>query len=68
MTNKPLLAAVVLTVLMQMAALYVPALYRVFTTAPLSGIELLVCVAISSVVFGAVELEKLLTRRGKLYA
>jgi hypothetical protein len=36
MTNRPLLAAIAVTVLMQLAALYVPALNRVFTTEPLS--------------------------------
>ncbi len=63
MTNMPLLAAVALTVLMQTAVLYVPALNRIFTTTPLSAVELLSCVGISSVVFGAVEFEKFLTRR-----
>jgi Ca2+-transporting ATPase len=67
MTNRPLLAAIAVTVLMQLAALYVPALNRVFTTEPLSILELLACIALSSVVFAAVELEKFLIRRGILH-
>jgi len=67
-SNLPLLAAVALTVLLQMAALYVPPLTRVFRTTALSAAELAACIALSSTVFFAVEIEKWMIRRGWLYA
>ncbi|MDD2832819.1 MAG: cation-translocating P-type ATPase [Methylotenera sp.] len=67
LSNKPLIFAVVLTFALQMATIYVPALNVIFKTEPLSLIELLVCIALSGVVFIAVEIEKLLIRHGKLY-
>ena len=57
-SNKPLLGAVGLTFALQMAVIYVPALNTVFKTAPLSFIELFICLAASGVVFIAVEIEK----------
>jgi Ca2+-transporting ATPase len=50
-----------------MAVLYVPALQPIFKTEALSLDELLLCLALSSVVFIAVEVEKWLRRRGWLY-
>jgi Ca2+-transporting ATPase len=64
-TNKPLLGAVVLTFLLQMATIYVPYLNPVFKTTPLSAGELLLCLAASSVVFFAVEAGKWMRRRGE---
>jgi len=64
LSNKPLLGAVVLTFLMQMATIYVPVLNRVFKTVPLTAWELLIAVAASSIVFFAVEIEKLVRRFG----
>jgi len=61
-TNKPLLGAVVLTFLLQMATIYVPYLNPVFKTTPLSAGELLLCLAASSVVFLAVEASKWVRR------
>jgi Ca2+-transporting ATPase len=66
-SNKPLLLAVLLTLALQLAILYVPWLQSVFKTAPLTAPELGFCVIVSSVVFAAVEVEKLLVRRGLLY-
>ncbi len=66
-SNLPLLGAVVLTVGLQLATLYLPAFRRVFQTAPLTLFELSVCLALSTVPFIAVEIEKLLIRRGLLY-
>jgi Ca2+-transporting ATPase len=57
------LGAVLLTVLLQAATIYVPALNPVFKTVPLSPSELFVCVAASTVPFIAVEIEKWTTRR-----
>jgi Ca2+-transporting ATPase len=66
-SNLPLLGAVLFTVLLQLAIIYLPALNRVFKTEALNGPELAFCVAMAAVVFAAVELEKWLVRRGRLY-
>lgn len=63
LTNPALLGAVSLTVLAQLALVYVPALQRTFGTAPLSAGELAFCVCLGSIVFWAVELEKWVKRR-----
>ncbi len=65
-SNAPLTVAVLGTVLLQLATLYVPGLHPVFRTAPLSAGELALCFALASSVFVAVELEKLAIRRGLL--
>ncbi len=62
-SNKPLLGAVALTLALQMATLYLPALNPVFKTEPLTAAELLLSIALSAVVFGAVEIEKAVRRR-----
>jgi cation transport ATPase-like protein len=62
-SNLPLLGAVILTVLLQFAIVYIPVLNPVFKTVPLSGGELGICVAASVVVFGVVEVEKWTRRR-----
>ena len=64
LTNRPLLYSVALTVALQLLVIYVPWLNRLFHTSPLSLPELLLTLALSSVVFFAVEAEKLL-RRGR---
>ncbi len=66
-SNKLLLAAILLTLDLQMAVLYVPTLQSVFKTEALSLNELLFCLALSSVTFFAVEIEKWLRRRGWIY-
>jgi Ca2+-transporting ATPase len=66
-SNRPLLGAIALTVLLQLAVIYVPVFQGVFNTSPLSLTELSVCIALSLVVLVAVEAEKLLVRRGVLY-
>jgi P-type Ca2+ transporter type 2C len=66
-SNRMLVAALGLTFALQMAVLYVPWLNPIFKTAPLSLGELAACLALSSVVFLGVELEKALRRRGWLY-
>ena len=63
LSNKPLLGAFLLTFGMQMATIYVPALNPIFKTQPLTLPELLVVLLLSSVVFVAVEIEKLLKRK-----
>jgi P-type Ca2+ transporter type 2C len=64
-SNKLMLLAVVLTFALQLMLIYLPFLQTTFNTVPLSGIDLLVCVLSSSLIFGAVELEKWLGRRKK---
>jgi P-type Ca2+ transporter type 2C len=63
LSNKPLLAAVILTVLLQLALIYVPALQILFHTVPLSASDLVIIAAVAAVLFGAVELEKWKFRR-----
>ena len=66
-SNRMLIGALLLTFALQMAVLYVPWLNPIFRTAPLSLGELAACMALSSVVFVGVEIEKVLVRRGWLY-
>jgi Ca2+-transporting ATPase len=62
-SNPLLLGAVGLTVALQLATIYVPALNDVFRTQPLSAGELALTLAIAGVVFVAVEIEKWVKRR-----
>jgi P-type Ca2+ transporter type 2C len=62
-SNKALLGAVLLTFLLQLAVVYLPFLQDLFKTHALSWSELLVTLALSTVVFWGVELEKWLQRR-----
>ncbi len=57
-TNLPLLGAVVLTLALQLAVIYLPLMNRLFRTHPLSLNELVFCLAMSAIVFHAVEFEK----------
>jgi P-type Ca2+ transporter type 2C len=66
-SNRPMAAAVIVTFLLQMATIYVPAFNSIFKTDPLSMNELLICIASSSIVFIAVEIEKWLARLGWIY-
>ena len=62
-SNLPLLGAVALTFVLQMATIYLPWLHPVFRTETLSAAQLLLCLALSAVVFGVVEIEKAWRRR-----
>jgi len=66
-SNPLLIFSVLLTFVLQMATIYVPILNPIFKTEALSIGELLLCLALSSVVFFAVEAEKLLVRHGWIY-
>ncbi|MFQ5574644.1 MAG: cation-translocating P-type ATPase, partial [Terriglobia bacterium] len=61
-SNKALVAAFLLTFALQMAVVYVPFLNPIFKTAPLNAGQILVVLGLSSVVFVAVEVEKLFIR------
>ncbi|WP_374547215.1 cation-translocating P-type ATPase, partial [Rhodoblastus sp.] len=66
-SNMPLLGAVLLTVVLQLAVIYLPSLNAIFRTSPLSLPELAACLALSSLTFFIVEMEKWLARRGWIY-
>ncbi|WKZ13428.1 MAG: cation-translocating P-type ATPase [Gammaproteobacteria bacterium] len=66
-SNAPLLLAVLLTFALQMAVIYLPAAQPIFRTEALTWVELAFCIAAASIVFIAVEIEKLLVRHGRLY-
>jgi len=63
LSNKPLLYSVLLTAALQLAAIYLPWLNKILGTAPLTPRELALALALSSVVFFAAELQKLIKRR-----
>ncbi len=62
-SNMPLLGAFAFTLILQLATIYMPFLNPIFKTEPLSFPELAFTLALSSVVFLAVEIEKLIKRR-----
>ncbi|HIK30545.1 MAG TPA: cation-translocating P-type ATPase [Oscillatoriales cyanobacterium M4454_W2019_049] len=64
--NKPLLGAVLLTFSLQLAVIYVPFFQTLFKTTALSGIDLAVSLALSTVVFWAMEIQKWLVRRRRM--
>ena len=65
--NLPMLVAIIFTLVLQMAVIYLPALNSIFYTQPLPLFDLVVCFLLSSLVLFAVEIEKLLVRRGLIY-
>ncbi len=65
-SNKYLLGAVLCTLALQMATLYIPSFNSIFKTAPLSLAELGLCLGVSSLVFFAVEIEKWFKRRRRV--
>jgi Ca2+-transporting ATPase len=62
-SNKPLLAAIALTALLQLAVVYVPAMNALFDTVPLTAGELAVAIGAGVTIFAIVELEKAARRR-----
>jgi Ca2+-transporting ATPase len=61
-SNKALLGSVLLTFVLQMAVVFLPPLQTVFKTTALSFVDLALCLALSSIVFASVELQKLWLR------
>jgi Ca2+-transporting ATPase len=60
--NKQLIGAVLLTLCLQIAVIYVPFLQDIFRTKALTITELFICLGLSSIVFWAVEIEKWVKR------
>ena len=63
LSNKPLLGAVILTLLLQLGTIYIPFANTIFKTEALTLVELLLVLFLSSVVFIAAEVEKLFKKR-----
>ena len=63
LSNKPLLLAMLVTVILHLAVIYLPVLQGFFKTVSLSFPELALALALSTVVFWSVELEKWFRRR-----
>ena len=63
--NPWLLGAVALSIALQLSVVYLPPLAEIFRTTALSGYELGLCVLVSSSVFFAVELEKVIRHKVK---
>lgn len=65
-SNKPMLGAILLTVALQLMIIYTPFFNNLFSTKPLTLAELGITVAVSSLTFWVVELEKWVRRlRGR---
>jgi Ca2+-transporting ATPase len=64
-SNKPMLGALVITVALQLLIIFIPFFNTVFKTQPLTFSELAITIAISSLVFWAVEIEKWIKRLSK---
>jgi Ca2+-transporting ATPase len=62
LTNLPMWGAVITTLALQLLTIYLPFLNRIFHTKPLTLGELTLTLAFSSLVFVAVEIEKLIKR------
>lgn len=68
MNNKLLLGAIIVTVLVQLAIIYIPLLNSIFQTSPLTAQELLICFVLPMIVLIAVETEKWYFRKQNLKA
>ncbi|HEX2908743.1 MAG TPA: cation-translocating P-type ATPase, partial [Phototrophicaceae bacterium] len=62
--NRFLVIAVVLTIFLQLVAVYLPFFNHIFNTTPLTLTQLAICLVLSTIVFWGVEVEKLFIRRG----
>jgi Ca2+-transporting ATPase len=64
LSNKPLLGAIIISIIFQMFVIYLPFFNPIFKTKPLTLNELLITLGMASIVFFAVEVEKWWKRRG----
>jgi len=62
-SNKNLAWVLVLTFVLQMVVIYLPAANKIFKTQPLSFKELSLCLVAAALIFHAVEAEKWLKKR-----
>lgn len=62
-SNLPLLLSISATFVLQLGVIYLPFMNRLFKTQPLTINELTICIAMSVIVFHAVELEKWIKKR-----
>jgi Ca2+-transporting ATPase len=62
-SNRPLLGAVIITIALQLAVVYVPALNRLFRTVPIAPEQLAVCMGCGLAILAVVEVEKWTRRR-----
>jgi Ca2+-transporting ATPase len=63
LSNRSMLGAILMTVLLQMAVVYIPVFQRIFRTAPLSWQELAVALGVSVAVWLVTEVVKVFLRR-----
>jgi len=63
LSNKSMLNAVLLTLVLQLAVIYIPFLQSVFKTNSLSATELVISLLLSTIVFWGVEIDKWRLRR-----
>jgi Ca2+-transporting ATPase len=61
-SNKPMLGALIITVALQLMIIYIPFFNDIFRTQPLTFYELVITLAVSAIVFWAVEIEKWIKR------
>lgn len=57
-SNLPLFGAVLLTFIIHLVVIYLPAANNIFNTQPLTFSELAGCIAVAAIIFNAVEFEK----------
>lgn len=62
-SNRPLIGAIALTILLQLAVIYLPFANTLFKTQPLNMGELAICFGLSFVIVVAVEIEKLVKKK-----
>jgi P-type Ca2+ transporter type 2C len=65
LTNLPMLGAILLTFVLQMAVIYTPWIQPIFQTQPLTLTELLICLDVGTLGFWIVEAQKWIRRRRK---